>query len=78
MPAKPRPMTAKDPVSQFEHALQELETIVQQMERGELRLEDALQLFERGMALTQRCRESLENARLRVQNLLDQQTPPQA
>lgn len=64
--------TAQDSVGQFEEALKELEGIVQKMERGDLRLEESLKLFERGMALTQQCRKSLETAELKVRNLLEQ------
>lgn len=60
-----------DPVSQFEDAMKELEGIVQKMERGDLRLEDSLKLFERGMTLTQQCRKSLDTAELKVRNLLE-------
>jgi exodeoxyribonuclease VII small subunit len=60
-----------DPVSQFEDAMKELESIVQSMERGELRLEESLKVFERGIALAQQCRGSLETAELRVKNLMD-------
>ena len=63
---------AADPVSQFEDAVKELEGIVQKMERGDLRLEDSLKLFERGMALTRQCRQSLDSAELKVKNLLEQ------
>ena len=64
-----------DPVGQFEDAMKELEAIVQQMERGELRLEESLKLFERGMALTSQCRRSLETAELKIRNLLEQPAP---
>jgi exodeoxyribonuclease VII small subunit len=60
-----------DVVGQFEEAMKELETLVQRMERGDLRLEESLQVFERGIALAQQCRTSLENAELKVQNLLE-------
>ena len=66
-----------DPVSQFEDAMKELEGIVQKMERGELRLEDSLALFERGMALTQQCRKSLDAAELKVRTLLDRADAPE-
>jgi exodeoxyribonuclease VII small subunit len=62
---------APDAVSQFEEALKELEALVQKMERGDLRLEESLQVFERGIALAQQCRKSLETAELKVQNLLE-------
>ena len=60
-----------DLVSQFEDAMKELEAIVQKMERGDLRLEESLQVFERGIALAQQCRVSLETAELKVKNLME-------
>ena len=53
--------------------MQELEGIVQKLERGELKLEESLQLFERGMALTQDCRVALDTAELKVKTLIDGQ-----
>jgi exodeoxyribonuclease VII small subunit len=72
----PKPPAAEaDPVSQFEDAMKELESIVQKMERGELRLDESLQLFERGMALTKSCRQSLDSAELKIRNLLEAPAP---
>lgn len=62
---------ADDAVSRFEASLKELEDIVTRMERGDLPLEESLKLFERGVALTRACRNSLETAELRVRNLLE-------
>lgn len=62
---------AENPVARFETSLKELEDIVARMEGGELPLETSLSLFERGMALTRECRQSLESAELRVRNVLD-------
>lgn len=70
-PPSPQPEAPADPVSQFEDAMRELEEIVQRMERGDLRLEESLQLFERGMALSKTCRGSLDGAELRVRKLLE-------
>jgi len=53
--------------------MQELEAIVQKLERGELKLEESLQLFERGMALTGECRSALDTAELKVKTLIDGQ-----
>lgn len=61
---------AGDEVARFEDALGELESIVEKMERGDLKLEESLQLFERGVSLTRQCRTSLETAELKVKNLL--------
>ncbi|WP_028081349.1 exodeoxyribonuclease VII small subunit [Solimonas soli] len=66
-PASP---SAADPVGQFEDAMKELEGIVQSLERGDLRLDESLRLFERGVVLARQCRGSLENAELKVHELL--------
>jgi len=55
----------------FEHSLNELETLVEQMEQGDISLEQSLELFERGIKLTRSCQESLKKAELRVQQLVE-------
>jgi exodeoxyribonuclease VII small subunit len=57
-------------LARFETALNELEQIVGKLERGELKLEESLKLFERGVELTKACRKSLETAELKVKQLL--------
>lgn len=59
-------------VARFEQDLQELESIVAQMEKGDLRLEDSLKLFERGTQLARSSRLSLDTAELKVRTLLDE------
>lgn len=54
----------------MEDALQELEIIVEQMEKEELPLEKLLQHLEKGMKLTQHCRKLLSEAELKVDMLL--------
>lgn len=64
-------MTEKDkekPLS-FEQALGELEQLVEQMESGDLSLEDSLASFERGVQLTRTCQDALKAAEQRVQIL---------
>lgn len=56
-------------IADFETSLDELELLVEQMESGDLSLEDSLQAFERGVALTRSCQRALKNAELRVQTL---------
>jgi len=58
-------------LARFEASLNELEQIVGKLERGELKLEESLKLFERGMELSRQCRQSLDTAELRVRNLLE-------
>ena len=50
----------------FEQALAELEQLVELMERGDLSLQDSLKSFERGIALTRHCQESLQAAEQKV------------
>ena len=54
----------------FEAALEELETLVSQLESGDLTLEESLKSFEKGVALTRQCQEALGQASLRVNKLL--------
>ncbi len=55
----------------FEQALSELEAVVEQLESGELSLEQSLQRFERGIALTRACQRSLAEAEQRVKVLME-------
>lgn len=50
----------------FEDALQELEKRVRRLESGDVPLEEALKLFEEGVALAKACHEQLEVAEKRV------------
>lgn len=54
----------------FEASLAELEQRVKRLEGGDLPLEEALALFEQGVALAQRCHEQLEAAEQRVSQLV--------
>ena len=56
--------------SNFEQDLDELEKLVKQLESGDLPLEKSLELFERGVALSDSCRKQLESAETRVEILL--------
>lgn len=58
----------------FEAAMAELETLVAQMEDGDLSLDDSLKAFERGVMLTRQCQQALSQAELRVQALTDANT----
>ncbi len=57
----------------FDATLDELETIVQQMEQGELPLEEALKQFERGVQLVRAGQQKLNQAEQKVQILLAEQ-----
>jgi exodeoxyribonuclease VII small subunit len=53
----------------FEQAYRELEETVQQLEVGNLPLEEAIALYQRGMALAKYCGLQLDNAELRIKML---------
>lgn len=55
----------------FEESLNELDTIVQSLEQGELSLEESMALFERGLNLSQISQIKLQAAEQKVQILLD-------
>ncbi len=55
-----------DTTVDFEAALQELEKLVEQIEKGELTLEESLRDFERGIELTRKCQQALQEAEQRV------------
>lgn len=54
----------------FEEQIAELESVVEQLERGDLPLEDSVGLFERGVRLSNACKTQLSNAESRIQVLL--------
>ena len=53
----------------FEDALLRLEQIVDQLEGGDLALDDSLKVFEEGVALARRCAKYLEEAEKRIELL---------
>lgn len=53
----------------FEQALGELEAIVEQLERGDVSLDTAIDAYARGMSLKAHCKARLEEARLRVEKI---------
>ena len=61
----------------FERAIEELETIVKQLEEGKVPLEKSVELYERGEVLKKRCEELLKQAEARVEKItLDTQSKP--
>jgi exodeoxyribonuclease VII small subunit len=59
-------------VPKFEDCLQRLEQIVDELEKGNVPLEQALKLFEEGLKLSSSCRKELEEAEGKVEILLRQ------
>lgn len=56
----------------FERNLEQLESLVNDMESGELSLEDSLSAFEKGIKLTRECQSALQKAEQKVQKLIEE------
>jgi len=72
------PADGISPVAGFEAALQQLEHLVEDMERGEMTLDASLAAYERGVGLYRSCQQALEQAELRVRLLDDPEHPERA
>ncbi|MEX0738773.1 MAG: exodeoxyribonuclease VII small subunit [Pseudohongiella sp.] len=74
--------TAKTDTTQlapgFEESMAQLETLVSDMEDGNLSLEEALSAFETGIKLTRQCQQALQAAELKVQILSNPDGEPSA
>ncbi len=62
-------MTVKKPVN-LEKALADLESLVDELESGDLPLEKAMKKFEEGIKLTRSCQAALKDAEQKVEILL--------
>src|SRR4030088_3527104 len=69
-PQEPVALVRNSKGPDFEQALAELEGLVERLERGDLPLDEALKIFERGVALTRHCQASLQAAQQKVEILL--------
>jgi exodeoxyribonuclease VII small subunit len=63
--------TAERPPTDFAETVERLETLVQQLESGELSLEGSLEAFEQGVRLTREAQRRLDEAELRVRTLTE-------
>ena len=64
-------MAKKDqPNKKFEAALEELEQVVEQLESGDLSLEDSLAAFEKGVGLVKFCNQKLTEVEKKVELLV--------
>lgn len=61
----------------FELKVAELESIVKQLERGDVELDKAVELFNRGKALADQCEKLLKNAQQQIDRAMEQ-APAQA
>ncbi|WP_054957203.1 exodeoxyribonuclease VII small subunit [Paenibacillus dakarensis] len=56
----------------FEEAMAQLETIVGQLEDGDVPLEKAIDLFQKGMQLSQMCSKKLEQVEQKIEMIVDE------
>ena len=54
----------------FEQAMEDLEKIANELEKGDLDLDTSVSKFEEGMELSKKCNEILENAEKKITILL--------
>ncbi len=69
-------MTAHQTDLSFEDAFAQLEEVVRRLEGGDLPLQEALALYERGVALAAHCQGLLDRAELRVTQLPGEEGEP--
>ena len=55
----------------IEQSLSKLENILEELENGELELDQALQKFEEGIKLSRQCQKTLEEAEMKIKILRD-------
>lgn len=58
----------------FEEAMQQLEEIVTNLERGDVPLEEALEQFQKGVGLSKICKETLQNAEETLTKMVDEKS----
>ena len=64
--------SGEPPIEQmsFEQALSALENVVQQLERGDVPLDQSISLYERGEALRAACQKRLDAAQARIEKIV--------
>ena len=65
-------MAEKKAAVNFEKAIKDLDKIVEDLESGELSLEQSLKTFEKGIKLTRQCQGELEKAELKVKKQVEE------
>ena len=63
--------TGKDQKKSIEKSLTELERLVEELENGDLELDQALKKFEQGAKLSRECQKTLEEAEMKIKILMD-------
>ena len=57
----------------FEKSLNELEKTVEELQNGDISLDESIKLFEKGIELTNDCRKTLETARQKITSLTEEE-----
>ena len=58
----------------FEKSLKELEQIVEELQNGDISLDESIKLFERGIKISNDCRKTLETARQKITSLTEEES----
>ena len=61
----------KEKAKSFEEAVKELENIVAQLEKGELQLDDSIEIFQKGIELSRFCSRKLDEAEKKITVLIE-------
>ncbi len=61
--------TKKPEKNTLENYLKRLEEIVERMEKGEISLDESVELYEEGVGIAKECAERLKNAELKIKKL---------
>lgn len=63
----------KENDKKFEQAMEELETVVEKLEKGELTLDESIDFFQKGVSLSKYCSKKLDEAERRITILLEKE-----
>ena len=63
--------TGKHQKKSIEKSLAELEKLVEELENGDLELDQALKKFEQGVKLSRECKKTLEETEMKIKILMD-------
>ena len=67
---------AADAPLDFEQSMKRLETIVEELESGELTLEDSISRYEEGIKLSRRLQQVLDDSEKRIERLVEKEGAP--
>ena len=62
------------PIPDFEQSIEQLEGLIDLMEKGDLSLDESLTHYEKGVQLTRQCQQALDLAQQKVDDLMNDTT----